>query len=112
MITISGSFNITLQNRYERYKPSVNIRKYLEKHNIPNKMIDEIILHIEQICRVEYGCVDSDKIYLIDSVIQKVYKEIEEKRLRQAFNQYLINRYLTEGDCKWDRHEITYYNIK
>lgn len=112
MITISGSFNIALQNKYERYKPYVDIREYLEKHNIPNKMMDEIVLRVGQICEVNWGYVDSYNTYLIDVVMREALEDIEEKKLRHEFNHYLIDRYLTEDDCKWDKHEITYYNIK
>lgn len=76
---------------------------YIQESNNWNKRH-----HIED--KLDEG--ELDWIPTVDAVVQEVLEEIEEKRLRQEFNRYLIDRYLTEDDCKWDKHEITYYNIK
>lgn len=93
------------------------IPKYLEAHNFSKDVLDEIISRIEFRCFTDSwcgGCIikNDSNIRTVDAVVQEVLEEIEEKRLRQEFNRYLIDRYLTEDDCKWDKHEITYYNIK
>lgn len=93
------------------------ILKYLEVYNFSKDMLDEIISRIEFRCFTDSWCSgriikNDSNIRAVDAVVQEVLEEIEEKRLRQEFNHYLIDRYLTEDDCKWDKHEITYYNIK
>ena len=93
------------------------ILKYLEAYNFSKDVLDEIISRIEFRCFTDSWCggriiKNDSNICTVDAVVQEVLEEIEEKRLRQEFNRYLIDRYLTEDDCKWDKHEITYYNIK
>lgn len=93
------------------------IPKYLEAYSFSKDVLDEIISRIEFRCFTDSWCggriiKNDSNIRTVDAVVQEVLEDIEEKKLRHEFNHYLIDRYLTEDDCKWDKHEITYYNIK